>query len=354
LLLGLQGAAPGASEEEIRTLLNDLTAATIPSANGNHWEDEQADAPERPWGRGLHTNRRTTALVLEALAAAAPEHPLIEETTRWLVSARTAEDWETHAERAQAVRAIGAYAEGTGELSAEYDYLVRLDDEPLLEGHVAGGSAAADREDVPLAQLTPGGISRLACPREATGTGKLYYGLNLRYLTPATEVEALSRGFAVSHAYSALDVPGTRVESAGLGEVVRVTLTVVAPADRKFAVIEDFLPAGLEPIDPQLAIVSPDLRRQLEEERQEALLGDDAPAYFAPWYAWYLNPWDQVDVRDDRVTLFADDLPKGVHEYVYFARASTPGDYFVAPVRAQESYFPEGCGRSDSGRFTVR
>ncbi|MQA00085.1 MAG: hypothetical protein GEU80_12290 [Dehalococcoidia bacterium] len=352
LLLGLRGADGDASEEEIRVLLNDLAAATIPSANGNHWEDEQPD--RRPWGRGLHTNLRTTALVLEAIAAADPEHPLIEETARWLVSARTAEDWETHVERAQAVRALGAYAEGTGELSAEYDYLVRLDDTALLEGHVSGGSVSAEREDIPLSELTPVGISRLAFSRQATGTGRLYYGLNLRYLTPATEVEALNRGFALSHAYTALDAPDVRVESAGLGDIVRVTLTVVAPADRKFAVIEDFLPAGLEPIDPQLAIVSPDLRRQLEEERQEALLGDDAPEYFAPWYAWYLNPWDQVDVRDDRLTLFADDLPKGVHEYVYFARATTPGDYFVAPAHAQESYFPEVFGRSDSGRFTVR
>ena len=129
-------------------------------------------------------------------------------------------------------------------------------------------------------------------------------------------------------------------------------MTVVAPADRLYVQVEDFLPAGLEPIDPNLNIVSGELRAQLREERVEALLGD-APDYYAPWYGWYYSPWDEVHLRDDRLTLLASRLPKGVHEYVYFARASTPGDFFVAPAHAEEAYLPEVFGRSDSSRFTV-
>ena len=133
---------------------------------------------------------------------------------------------------------------------------------------------------------------------------------------------------------------------------MRVTVTVIAPTDRVFARVEDFLPAGLEPIDPRLKIVPVELRRQLEEDRARALRGD-APKDYAPWYGWYYNPWDEVDLRDDRVVLLANRLPKGVHEYVYYARATTPGDFFVAPVHAEETFFPEVFGRSDSSRFTV-
>jgi uncharacterized protein YfaS (alpha-2-macroglobulin family) len=60
-----------------------------------------------------------------------------------------------------------------------------------------------------------------------------------------------------------------------------------------------------------------------------------------------------VVTRDDRVTLRAQELPRGVHEYTYYVRATTPGDFFVAPAVAEESFFPEVFGRSDSGRFTV-
>lgn len=180
----------------------------------------------------------------------------------------------------------------------------------------------------------------------------MYYGLNLRYLTPASEVEALNRGFSVSHRYSLLDEPDRAVTTVRLGDVVRVTVTVVAPADRLFARVEDFLPAGLEPIDPRLNIVSDWLKQQLEAERAEAVQGG-GQSYAAPWYRWYYSPWDQVDIRDDRLTLHAARLPRGVHEYVDYARATAPGDFFVAPTHARETYFPEVFGRSDSGRFTV-
>ncbi|MCZ2110275.1 MAG: hypothetical protein LC118_12035, partial [Dehalococcoidia bacterium] len=75
--------------------------------------------------------------------------------------------------------------------------------------------------------------------------------------------------------------------------------------------------------------------------------------YFAPWFGWYYSPWQHVDARDDRVTLFAGTLPKGVYQYIYYARATTPGEFFVPPVHAEESYFPEVFGRSDSGTFVV-
>jgi hypothetical protein len=60
-----------------------------------------------------------------------------------------------------------------------------------------------------------------------------------------------------------------------------------------------------------------------------------------------------VDLRDDRAVLTTDRLPRGVHEYVYYARATTVGDFFVAPAHAAETYFPEVFGRSDSVRFAV-
>jgi len=53
------------------------------------------------------------------------------------------------------------------------------------------------------------------------------------------------------------------------------------------------------------------------------------------------------------VALRASFLPKGVYEYTYYARATTPGDFFVAPAHAEETYLPEVFGRSDSGRFAV-
>ena len=347
LVLGLLASGEDADDQAVRTLLNDLTADTIASANGNHWEDERIPG-------SMHNGSvRITAIVLRALTEVDPRHPLIEETARWLALARSADRWKTTVERAQGMASLGAYAELTGETRGVYDYSVRVNTTEVLDGHfdVPAGDYL-DAATVALADLPLGEVSRVQFEREAGEPGRMYYGLNLRYVTPAAGIEALNRGFAVSHRYSLLADPETPITSAAPGDVVRVTVTVIAPADRLFVQVQDFLPAGLEPIDPQLNIVSPHLRQQLADDRAEAVQAS-APAYYAPWYRWYYSPWDQVDLRDDRVVLQASTLPQGVHEYVYYARATTPGDFFVAPAHAEETYLPEVFGRSDSSRFTV-
>ena len=347
LVLGLLASGHDADHESVRILLNDLSAATIASANGNHWEDDR-----RP-GSMHNSSVRATALVLRALTEVEPSHPLIEETARWLVVARSAERWKTSVERAQGMASLGAFAELTGETRGVYDYQVLLNTRRVLDGHFdVPARDYLDGVTLTLDSLPLGEVSRVQFEREAGTEGRLYYALNLRYVTPATDIEALNRGFAVSHRYSLLEDPETPITSASLGDVVRVTVTVVAPAERLYAKVEDFLPAGLEPIDPRLNIVSPWLREQLQRDQAEAVRGGTA-SYYAPWYTWYYSPWDQVDLRDDRVTLLAGRLPRGVHEYVYYARATTPGDFFVAPARAEETYFPEVFGRSDSSRFGV-
>jgi alpha-2-macroglobulin len=346
LLLALIEADEEANHEAIRALINDLSVDAISSANGSHWEDPPANDY-------MQNDLVTATLVLRALVAAEPEHPLIEETVRWLVVARSAERWKQLHERAQALDALGAYAELTGELLGDYDYLVELDGQEILSGEfrpIAGRNT--DEVDVSLDLLTLGGFSRLSFDRDTAAPGRLYYALNLRYRTPAKDVESLSRGITVAREYTLLDAPGEPISSAPLGEVVRIRLTVMSDSDRKFVTVEDALPAGLEPIDPTLKTVPLDLIEQLEGERVAAVT-ENAPSYAAPWFAWYLNPWRQVQVRDERLQLFAYRLPRGVHEYVFFARATTPGDFFVAPAVAQEEFFPEVFGRSDSSNFIV-
>ena len=347
VLLGLLGSGHTHNHQAVRAMLNDLTADTIASANGNHWEDERVPG-------SMHNGSvRITAIVLRALTEVDPQHPLIEETTRWLALGRAADRWKTSVERAQGMASLGAYAQLTGETRGVYDYSVLVNTDEVLAGRfdVPAGDYL-DATSVALADLPLGEVSRVQFEREAGEPGRMYYGLNLRYVTPAAGIDALNRGFAVSHRYSLLDDPDTAITSAAVGDVVRVTVTVVAPADRLFVRVEDFLPAGLEPIDPQLNIVSPWLREQLREDRVEALRASDS-GYCAPWYRWCYSPWDQVDLRDDRLVLQASELTRGVHEYVYYARATTPGDFFVAPVHAEETYLPEVFGRSDSSRFTV-
>jgi uncharacterized protein YfaS (alpha-2-macroglobulin family) len=58
-------------------------------------------------------------------------------------------------------------------------------------------------------------------------------------------------------------------------------------------------------------------------------------------------------LRDERVEAFTSLLWEGVHEYSYFARATTPGLFVVPPAKAEEMYSPETFGRGASDRVRV-
>lgn len=346
LVLALLDSGIEATDAQIRTLLNDLAAAAIPRTNGNHWEDQ-------PVAGSFMTNTATTSLVALALSRAQPEQPLLAQTVRWLVVARGEQRWSTPVERATAVLSLTTYAVGTGELAGNFHYEVDVDTRTILSGLVKQGEPLKDAKvTLSLAEFKAGGSSIIAFLRDFTLPGRLYYTMNLRYQTPAQDVEALNRGFAISHQYSLLDAPGTEVTQAKLGDTVRVTVTILAPSDRHYVVIEDLLPAGLEPIDTRLQTVDPALKATLEDERRKAAEAKQG-GYMAPWFRWYWSPWQFTETRDDRTVLMTDFLPKGVYEYTYYARATTPGDFFVAPAHAEETYFPETFGRGDSGRFEV-
>jgi len=350
LLLALSETGAGSGDAHVRALFDDLAGDTIPSANGNHWEDS---AEKRGW---FLSNTATTGLATLAIARIRPDHALVPQTVRWLVIGRGANGWHTPIDRAMGVLALSSYAVATGELAGDYSYSVELDAKDILSGLVKpSGAPTTATKSVPLTAFKPGTTSILAFTRDYQKPGRLYYTLDLRYMTPAQGIDALNRGFAISHQYTLLDNPTKPVSTAKLGDTVRVTVTVMVQSDHSYVVVEDPLPAGLEPVDARLKNVDPALKAQLDNELAQAAQRQfgGGNAYFAPWYRWYYSPWHQVDLRDNRAVLGATWLSKGIYEYVYYARATAPGDFFVAPAHAAETYFPEVFGRSDSSRFVV-
>jgi hypothetical protein len=108
---------------------------------------------------------------------------------------------------------------------------------------------------------------------------------------------------------------------------------------RYHAALVDPLPAGLEPVNPALAV--------------EGTVPDDPKAPKNPYWWWY-RPWfEHQNLRDDRAEAFTSLLWEGVHEYTYVARATVLGTYGVPPARAEEMYTPETFGRSASDQVVV-
>jgi len=188
-------------------------------------------------------------------------------------------------------------------------------------------------------------LERLGPSVQRTGKGQLYYSLYLRYFLPVEDVVALDRGIVVSRQYTLVDKPQQPINSAKVGDVIQVKLTVIAPNDLHYLVVEDPLPAGCEALDTSLKTTS------------SAYLGLELTGPELSWrgawapYWWYFT---QSELRDEKVALFATYLAKGIYEYTYLIRASVPGRFLTMPTFAYEMYFPEVSGRSDGAVFTVQ
>ena len=333
-------------------LLSDLSSDAILSATGAHWEEKTIDF----WT--MNTNNRSTSIVLDALVRLDPGNDLIPNVVRWLMVSRKDGHWETTQETVWALIALTDVMVSTGELEGDFGYVVTLNGETLGEGDVTQADALgpvaqghrvdetrkleAAIADLLLDEANRLEITRLPPADGQTGEGRLYYSAYLRYFLPVEDVKALSRGIVVGRQYSPVDAPEEWVSEAVVGDVIKVKLTIVAPNDLHYVVVEDPLPAGCEGVDQSLKTTS------VVGESPELERVDD-------WDRWGWGWWwfSHTEMRDEKVALFATYLPKGTYEYTYLMRASVPGEFLTMPALAYEMYFPEVFGRSDGGKFVV-
>lgn len=330
----------------VKTLLSDLQNSAILSATGAHWEEQDYDY----WA--MNTDTRSTAIILNALTKLDPNNALNPNVVRWLMVARKDGIWESTQETAWALIALTDWMVMTGELKGEYDYRISLNGQERLSSAVDHSNIREQaRLTIQVAELLKDQGNRLTVSR-GEGPGRLYYTAHLRVYLPVAELEPVDRGISVSREYTP---PGcgfgdkcAEVNEAQVGDVVQVRLTITAPHDRYYVIVEDPLPAGAEAIDTGLSTTS-----LLERDPTLARLTDknDPWNYF---YRWWWNWYSRSEMRDDKVVLFADYLPAGTYQYVYTFRAYIPGEYQVIPTVASEMYFPEVFGRSDGRLFTIR
>ncbi len=357
LALALNLSDQAGAGDQIKTLLSDLNNTAILSATGAHWEEDNYD-----WW-AMNTDTRSTAIILDALARLDPDNALIPNVVRWLMIARKEGIWETTQETAWALIALTDWMAQTGELDAAYDYTVSLNGAEKISGSATKENVQQSvKFSVPIANLLADAGNRLAVAR-TDGNGRLYYSAHLKVYLPVEKIEPVERGVNVSRRYrleSCLqqqakdqNVVCNEVREAKLGDVIRVDLTIIAPHDLYYVVVEDPLPAGAEAIDTGLATTSllamdPTLTRQ-----SRVFFGGGEGYYDYPYYWWWWRWYSRSELRDEKVVLFADYLPKGTYEYSYTMRATLPGDYHVIPTVAHEFYFPEVFGRSDGRLLSI-
>ena len=290
----------------------------------------------------LHSDRRTDGVVLQALINQTPQSDLIPKVVNGLLANRTLGHWGSSQENVFILLALDSYFNTFEAETPDFVAQLWLGDTYAGAQEFVGRSTARYLTEIPMSYLSEEEEGDLIV--SVAGNGRLYYRLSLNYAPTDLTLDPLNRGFVVQRTYEGVDDPDDVWQDDDgrwhirLGARVRVRLTLVADNRRYHVALVDPLPAGLEAINPSLAV--------------SQSVPQDPDAAELPWW-WWGSWYDHQNMRDERVEAFSSLLWEGVYTYDYVARATTPGTFVTPPTKAEEMYSPDVFGRSSSDLVIV-
>jgi len=298
----------------------------------------------------LESDRRADAIILDALINDSPQSDLIPKVVNGLLAHRKQGRWGNTQENVFVLIALDRYFTTYEAQTPDFTARIWLGD-TYAGGHTYAGRTTERKEtQIPMAYLVDelggaGGMADLILSKE--GVGRLYYRLGLRYAPSNLSLDPLDMGFVVRRVYEGVDNPEDVYQDAEgawhikAGARVRVRITMVADNRRYHVALADPLPAGLEIINPALAVSGSTPQDPNSSE------------YRYGWW-WWGTWYEHQNLRDQRAEAFTSLLWDGVYTYSYVCRATTPGEFIVPPAKAEEMYSPEVFGRSGSDWVIIK
>jgi len=321
-------------DQRAREVAAEIERAAISDSVSVHWESrrkEMLDFAEQ-------NDTEATALSLKALARIKPDSQLLPGAARWLVSQRPrGYYWNSTKDTAFAVFGLIDYLKVSRELSPSYDLEVYLNGETVFAEHV---SSAKTMQTFVLNRKANevSGSNQIRVVKRGRGT--LYFSASLDYYTGEEQVaERGSSSLALTREYLRLRVvqdgyklkwelePLTGEIRSGDLLVVRLRLK---GAKARHVMIEDPIPAGAEQVE-NVGYLNLDYSRNQN------------------WGDWYSSR----EFRDQRTVFFLDYFD-GDTTLQYAMRVQIPGEFRIAPARAELMYQPAIEANTANGSMTFR
>jgi len=312
----------------VDTLLREITSRGVSTEGMLKWK---ADDPERYWW-AWDSDQRATAVVLRAMLEVVPDDARVPLAVRGLVDIDSAETyWVTQG----MTQSLLALAEAAAHLKTEAAKAsVTVNTKSLLSAESIGDAVKA----VTVAGKDLG-TTAITVDLGNSGKGPLFFGGFLQFGYPATaRLPAEKEGFSVTRTYTKRDGKplGDRVK---VGEYVQVNLVITADEHGRMVVVEDPLPAGLEPVDLNLATSNSEMAEVMDKGRD---------------WSWWRSRYSEM--RDDRVEYHFREI-WSYKDYPirlsYLTRAVTPGTYYAPGTHVERMYQPHIRGRAEGRALVV-
>jgi uncharacterized protein YfaS (alpha-2-macroglobulin family) len=326
--------------EKIKRFLMNRTTETAATAN---FVTDYGDAE---W-LIMYSNRRGDGVLLEALIKADPNNDLIPKLVRGLLDHRKKGAWSNTQENVFILLALDKYFNAFEKVTPDFVTKIWLGNTYAGDETFKGRSIDSNLLNIPMNYLLEqNGAANLILDKQ--GAGRLYYRIGMKYAPKNLKLAPADYGFTILRKYEAIDdaedvkhnADGTWTIKSGAR--VRVRLTMVAQARRYHVALVDNLPAGLEILNPELAVTE----AIPQDTGNMPVVEYGSQSYGRGYYNWRYNWFEHQNFRDERAEAFSSLLWEGVYNYSYVARATTPGAFVAPPAKAEEMYHPETFGRT--------
>ena len=299
------------------------------------------------WWYWYGSEIEANAYYLKLLARVKPQSVQASRLVKYLLNNRKhATYWKSTRDTAICVEAFGEYLAATGETRPNMVVEVWLDGEKKQEVAINEDNLFSfDNKFVLSGEELTSGAHEVELRRR--GEGPVYFNTYLTNFTLEDHITAAGLEVKVDRKYYKLvpvdqeiPVPGSRgqaasqkvekyervpIENLGLvtsGDLVEIELEIESKNDYEYVLFEDRKAAGFEPVD-------------VRSGYDRSGLG----AY--------------REMRDDRVSFFLRQLPRGRHSVSYRVRAEIPGKFSALPTIAYAMYAPELKGNSDEIKVRI-
>ncbi len=279
-----------------------------------------------------------TALAVKALVRINPENPLLPKAARWLVGNRQRGGrWLTTKQTAFAIYALADYLKISNEQTPDYALEIYVDNEQVLSRQITsedaskGASFVIERKNN---QVKTSNNIRIV----KRGAGALYITAQLDYFSrEEITIAQSSPDLRLTRDYFRLKIEEREGNPAWAVEPLRgdvrsgdliVSRLRVTGARGRYLMIEDPIPAGCEQV--------------------ESTSGLDFDKSAKDWTDWYSGR----EFRDERTAIFLDNFD-GDATYNYVLRVQTPGDFRIAPARAELMYHPTVAANTATGSLKI-
>lgn len=287
------------------------------------------------------------AWFLKLLAAAEPEGPDTRGLVKYLINNRSnATYWSSTRDTAYCLEAIGDYLKASGEGAPDLSVEVLLDGKMLKTVEINKDNLFTyDSTAIVAGDILSSGKHTVELRKK--GTGPLYANAYVEYFTLEDFITKTGLEIKVDRTFYKL-VPETStidaVDSAGQaidqkrakfkrielksgdevksGDLIEVVLGIDSKNDYEYLVFADWKAAGMEAVE-------------VRSGYNPAGLG----AY--------------MELRDEKVALFVQNLPRGRHNLSYRLRAEIPGKFSALPTRGAAMYAPELRANSDEMKISI-